>query len=144
MNGVAAVPDTTGALHYSNEFLRNALGKAVLSTAHVPPLGRSSHDPLDSSASPLSLTQRHGDLKSDTTSSSTSLTSDAHEGCDRVNSECKVEDGVEREMRGWGRTGKQWPGRVDVGDGRRSQVLQDQSHVLFIKSVACGVSLSDG
>jgi hypothetical protein len=46
----------------------------------------------------LPLTQRNGNLKSNTTSSSTSLTSDAHERGDRVDSKSEVEHGVEREM----------------------------------------------
>jgi hypothetical protein len=98
VNGVAPVPDAAGALYDGNEFLSNALRKAVLPAAHVPPLGRSRHDPLDGSASPLPLTQRYGNLKSDTSSSGTSLTSDAHEGRDRVNGQCKVEYRVERKV----------------------------------------------
>lgn len=98
MDGIAPVPDAARALYYSDELLSDTLGQAALATARVPPLGCSGHDPLDSSTPPLPLTQRNGNLKSNTTSSSTSLTSDAHERGDRVDSKSEVEHGVEREM----------------------------------------------
>lgn len=95
---VAPVPDAAGALHHGNELLSNALCKAVLSTAHVPPLRCSRHDPLDGSPSPLPLAQRHGNLKSDTSSSCASLTSNPHQRRDRINGQCEVEHRVEREV----------------------------------------------
>jgi hypothetical protein len=98
VNGIAPVPNAARALYYSNKLLSNSLGEATFATAHVPPLGRSGHDPLDSSTSPLPLTQRNRNLKSNTTSSSTTLTSDAHQRGDRIDSERKVEYRVEREM----------------------------------------------
>ena len=116
MNGVAPVPNTAGALDYCNKLLRNSLGKAVLSTAHVPPLRRSRHDPLDGSPSPLPLAQRNGNLQSDTTSSSTTLASNAHERSDRIDSESKIEYRVEWKVRWRWRAGEQRSRGVNGGD----------------------------
>jgi hypothetical protein len=38
VDGIAPVPDTARTLDYGNEFLSNALTKAALSAACVPPL----------------------------------------------------------------------------------------------------------
>ena len=78
VNGVAPVPDATRALYHGNQFLGNTLSKAVFPTAHIPPLRCSSYDPLNGSTSSLPLPKWDRNLKSDTTSGSTSLTSDAH------------------------------------------------------------------
>ena len=56
VNSIAPVPDAARALYYSNELLRNTLGKAAFSTAHIPPLRSCGQDPLDSRTSPLPLT----------------------------------------------------------------------------------------
>jgi len=95
VNSIAPVPDAARALYYSDELLRNTLGKAAFSTAHIPPLRSCGQDPLDSRTSPLPLAQRNGNLKGNTTSSSATLTSDAHQRRDRVNGESKVKHRVE-------------------------------------------------
>jgi hypothetical protein len=78
VDGTALVPDTARALNHGNELLSKALGQTVLSTSHISPFDGSGQDPLHSSTSSLPLTKRNRDLKRDTTSSSTSLTADAH------------------------------------------------------------------
>lgn len=98
VDGIAPVPDAAGALHDGNDLVCDALRKAVLSTAHVPPLGRRRHDPLDGRPPPLPLPQRHRDLKRNTTARRASLTSNAQERCHRVNRQCQVEYGVERKV----------------------------------------------
>jgi hypothetical protein len=108
VDGVAPVPDAACALYYSNELLSNALGETAFAATHISPLGCSSHDPLDGSTPPLPLTQRNGNLQSDTTSSSTALASDAHQRGNRVDSECKIENRVEGQVGWWGRAREQW------------------------------------
>ena len=117
MDGIAPVPDAARALYYSDELLSDTLGQAALATARVPPLGCSGHDPLDSSTPPLPLAQRNGNLQSDTTSSSTTLASNAHERSDRIDSESKIEYRVERKMRWRWRAGEQRSRGVNGGDG---------------------------
>jgi hypothetical protein len=98
VDGIAPIPDAAVALNYGNDLLGNALSETTLSTAHVSLLRRSGQDPLNSLTPSLSRKKRDGNLKSDTTSSSTSLTPDAYERRDRVNGESEVQYGVERKM----------------------------------------------
>jgi hypothetical protein len=116
VDSVAPFPDAARALYYSNELRSNALSKTALATTRIPPLRCSGHDPLDSSAPPLPLAQRNGNLQSDTTSSSTTLASNAHERSDRIDSESEIEYRVEWKVRWRWRAGEQRSRGVNGGD----------------------------
>ena len=98
MNSIAPVPNTTLAFNDRNHFLCNTLSKTVLSTARIPPLRSSAQDPLDSCSPSLPLAKRNWDLQRHTTTSGTLLRTNSKERGDRIDSECKVKNGVQRKV----------------------------------------------
>jgi hypothetical protein len=116
VDSIAPLPRRTPALDYGNQLLRNSLCKTSSSASHVPPLGCIAHDPLYGCPPSLSLAEWNRNLKRDATTSSTSLTSNAHERRDRVYGKREVQNRVKRQVRRRRCPREEGFGRVDGGD----------------------------
>lgn len=77
MDTGSSFPDLTPALHDGDELLCDSLGQHAASTASALLLARRVENPHESLTATLTKTEWYGNLQSDTTTSRTSLGTDA-------------------------------------------------------------------
>lgn len=125
MHPVPPVPHGASPFNHADQLFRYSLCKTALSASSISPLRRCRENPLHCRSPSLSLAKRHWYLQGDTTTCGAFLTSNAHERSNRVNGKGKVQNRVEREVRRRRCTRKERPGRVNGGNRRCTEVLED-------------------